>query len=368
MGWLPSGIASVAIPLAVFTLGVPAAAAQNGPASGRLTLTVTEVWAADGYSRIERVSDVRGVAETPLGTVWVASAAEILAVDPSDPSGARDVMIAEGKGDGPGELHSAHSMAITPDGHVAVHDLGRDAIEIYSAAGEPLQRVQLPFSVYWPKGFAVLASGDFALSGGVPWIQAGVHHFSAAGKHLGSWADAAQVEDWLARVVGTGGALHALPDGSLLYSNGAPHAVVRYEIPPVGADGDEPSGRIVSQMPDLLEAPGDAVLVKGVNEEGVSYTSFAAGYPQSHAVFGLGDGRVLNVIRRRGEDGDRETLWQLFERSPESSGAATHALVAERVVDVSYRLWFLCDNGDVLASRSDAMGVDTIVRLRLTVS
>ena len=365
MGRLRSGIASVAIPLAGFALGIPAAAAQNDPASGRLTLTVTEVWAADGYSRIERVSDVRGVAETPLGTVWITSGSEILAVDPSDPSGAGDVMIAEGEGDGPGELESAHSMAITLDGHVAVHDLGRDAIEIYSAAGEPLQRIQLPFSVTWTKGFAVLASGDFALSGGVPWIQAGVHHFSAAGEHLGSWAEAAQVEDWQARVVGTGGSLHALPDGSLLYSNSAPHAVVRYEIPP--ADDGEPAGRIVSEMPDLLEAPGDAVLVKGVNEEGVPYTSFAPGYPQSHAVFGLGDGRVLNVIRRQGEDGDRETLWQLFEPRPESSDAATHALVAERIVDVSYRLWFLCDNGDILASRSDALWVDTVVRLRLTV-
>lgn len=367
MGRLWSGIALVAIPLAGFALGVPAAAAQNGPESGRSTLTVTEVWAADGYSRIERVSDIDGVAETPLGTVWISSSSEILAVDPSDPSGAGDVMVAEGKGDGPGELKGADRIAITPDGHVAVHDIGRDAIEIYSAAGEPLRRVQLPFSVYWTKGFAVLGSGDFALSGGVPWIQAGVHHFNAAGEHLGSWADAAQVEDWLARVVGTGGALHALPDGSLLYSNGAPHAVVRYETPSTGADGGEPSGRTVSEMPELLEAPGDAVLVKGVDEEGVSYTSFRPGYPQSHAVFGLGDGRVLNVIRRQGEGGDRETLWQLFEPRSKSSDGATHALVAERIVDVSYRLWFLCDNGDILASRSDALGVDTVVRLRLTV-
>lgn len=365
MGRMWSGIASVAIPLAGFALGVPAAAAQNGPESGRSKLTVTEVWAADGYSRIERVSDVRGIAETPLGTVWISSGSEILAVDPSDPSGARDVMIAEGKGDGPGELQSAHMMAITPDGHVAVHDLGRDAIEIYSAAGGPLRRAQMPFSVTWTKGFAVLASGDFVLSGGVPWIQAGVHHFSPAGEHLGSWADAAQVEDWQARVVGTGGPLHALPDGSLLYSNGAPHAVVRYEIP--SADGGEPAGRIVSEMPELLEAPGDAVLVKGVNEKGVSYTSFAPWYPQSHAVFGLGGGRVLNVIRRPREGDGIETVWQLFEPRSEGSGAETHALVAERIVDVSYRLWFLCDNGDVLASRSDGFGVDTVVRLRLTV-
>lgn len=361
MGRISSGIASAAVPLTVFAFGVPAAAAQDDIADlGRLT--VTEVWAADGHTRLERLQDVSGVAETPLGTVWVTSYSEIFAMDPSDPSGARDVMVTEGRGDGPGELLGTDRIAITPDGHVAIHDLGRDAIEIYSADGEPLQRVQLPFTVQWPKGFAVLASGDFVLSGGVPWIEAGIHHFGRTGEHLGSWAAAAQSEDWQARVVGTGGALHALPDGSLLYSNGAPHAVVRYEIPP--AAGGEPAGRTVSAMPDLLEAPGDAVLVKGVNDEGVPYTSFYVWYPQSHAVFGLDDGRVLNVIRRRGEGGGAETMWQLFEPGP----AGADALVAEGIVDVSYRLWFLCGNGDILASRTDAMGVDTVVRLRMTIA
>lgn len=362
MGRLASGIAFVAVPLTVFTLGVPAVAAQDVAAPGRLT--VTEVWTADGHTRLERLQDVSGVAETPLGTVWVTSYSEILAVDPSDPSGVRDIMVAQGKGDGPGELLSADRVAIMPGGDVAVHDLGRDAIEIYSASGEPLGRLQLPFSVTWPKGFAALASGDFVLSGGVPWIEAGIHHFSRTGQHLGSWATAAQSEDWLARVVGTGGALHASPDGSLLYSNGAPHAVVRYEIPQAG--GGEPAGRTVSEMPDLLEAPGDAVLVKGVNEEGVRTTSFYSWYPQSHAVFGLDDGRVLNVIRRPAEGGGLETMWQLFEPGLEGSSAGTHALVAEGIVNVSYRLWFLCGNGDILASRSDAMGVHTVVRLRMT--
>ncbi|WP_423928880.1 hypothetical protein [Candidatus Palauibacter sp.] len=295
-------------------------------------MTVTEVWVADGHTRLERLADVSGVAETPLGTVWIASSTEILAVDPSDPSGARDVMVTERKGDGPGELLGAERIAITPDGDVAVHDLGRGAIEIYSAVGEPLRRVPLPFSVTWTKGFAVLASGDFVLSGGVPWIEAGLHHFSAAGEHLGSWADAAQAEEWLARVVGTGGALHALTDGSLLYSSGAPHSVVRYEPPPTG--GGEPVGRTVSEMPALLEAPGDAVLVKGVDEEGVRYTSFDIWYPQSHAVFGLDGGRVLNVIRRRDGGGDLETVRQLFEPNHEGPDAGTHALAAKGIVKV----------------------------------
>ena len=364
MGRLLSGIATVAIPLAAFTLGVPALAAQTVSDLGRLA--VTEVWEIDGHTRLERLSDVSGVAETSLGTVWIAGYSEVLAVDPRDPSGASDVMVAEGKGDGPGELLGADRIAITPDGHIAVHDLGRDAIEIYSAAGKPLRRVQLPFSVQWPKGFSVLASGDFVLSGGVPWIEAAIHRFNPAGKHLGSWADAAVSEEWMARVVGTGGATHASPDGSLVYSNGAPHSIVRYESPPIGDDG-EPVGRTISEMPELLGAPGDAVLVKGVDEEGVQYTSFNVWYPQSHAVFALDGGRVLNVIRRRDGDGDLETVWQLFEPRHEARHAGTHALVAQGIVSVPYRLWFLCGNGEILATRMDDLGVQTVVRLRMNV-
>lgn len=355
-----SGIATVAIPLAVLTLGVPTLAAQTVADLGRLT--VAEVWAVDGHTRLERLSDVSGVAETPLGTVWIAGFTEVLAVDPTDPSGASDVMVAEGKGDGPGELLGADRIAITPDGHIAIHDLGRDAIEIYSAVGKPLRRVQLPFSVQWPKGFSVLASGDFVLSGGVPWIEAAIHRFNSAGKHLGSWADAAVAEEWMARVVGTGGATHASQDGSLLYSSGAPHSIVRYEFPPTG-DG-EPVDRAISEMPEMLEAPGDAVLVEGVDDEGVQYTSFKVWYPQSHAVFALDGGGVVNVIRRKGQDGALETVWQLFEPKPD---AGTHALVDEAIVSVPYRLWFLCGNGDILASRMDDLGVQTVVRLRMNV-
>jgi len=147
---------SLAAPGPVEVQSVAPASTQQRTILGKLT--VAEVWVADGHTRLERIGDVSGVAETPLGTVWITNYSEILAVDPSDPSGASDVMITQREGDGPGELKSAHRIAITPDGNVAVHDSGRDAIEVYSDAGKPLRRVQLPFSVQWVKGFAILAS------------------------------------------------------------------------------------------------------------------------------------------------------------------------------------------------------------------
>ena len=350
---LLGGVGSAAISLTIFNpVGVVAQDER---------LTVAEVWVAEGHERLELVSDVTGVLETPRGTVWIASSTGILAVDPSDPSGNSDIMIAETGGEGPGELQSPHRMAITPSGDVAVHDLGRDAIEVYSAAGEPIRRIRLPFSVGWVKGFAALASGGFALSGGIPWLQSGIHHFSSTGKHLQSWGDAAQAEEWLARVVGTGGPLHALKDGSLLYSRGAPHGIFRYDVPPNG--DSEPVARTVSELQGLLEAPGDDVLVKGVNDDGVPTTSFAIWYPQSHGVFALKGGRVLNVIRRRVGD-DLATIWQLFDQAADG----TYATIAEEQVNAPYRVWFLCENGDILASRRDALGVHSVVRLRLTMS
>lgn len=329
-------------------------------AAGRLS--VTEVWVADGYTRLEGLTRVAGAAESRLGTVWITSArpARLLVVDPSG-DGGHDFIAAK-DGDGPGELAGPNRLAVMPDGNVAVYDLRRKAVEIFSPDGKPVRRVRLPLNVSWPKGFAALASGGFALSGGVMGNDFAIHQFDESGRYVRSWSEATEAEEWMARLVGTGGALHALPDGSLLYSRGAPHEIVRYDIPSAG--GGEPRGHTIAAVEDLLDAPGDDVLIHGT-EDGIPFTTFDVWYPQSRAVFGLEDGRVLNVITR--SDGDQpRTIWQLFE-SGQLSGTGGGPLVVETQTDGRiYEPWFLCSNGDILASRRDPVGVTTIVRLRLT--
>jgi len=114
------------------------------------------------------------------------------------------------------------------------------------------------------------------------------------------WGEGMKSDSWEARPVGTGGALDALPDGSVLYSRGAPHEISRYEISPDG----EVLGHPVAAMEGLLSDLDDGdVLVRGTDPDWGAYTTFNIWYPQSRAVFGLSDGRILNVITR--SDGDQ---------------------------------------------------------------
>ena len=65
-----------------------------------------------------------------------------------------------GEGTGHGEVLSTTIIAIDPDGNVAVYDLARSSIELYSPTGEPVRRIQLPLRVTWVKGFVILPSGE----------------------------------------------------------------------------------------------------------------------------------------------------------------------------------------------------------------
>ena len=317
-------------------------------------MAVTEVWVADGHTRLDGLTRVTGVAESPLGKVWITSArpARLLVVDPS--TGGESDYIAARDGDGPGELKGPARLDVMPDGNMAVYDLSRSAVEIYSAAGEPVRRVMLPIAVSWPKGFAALPSGGFAISGGVVGNDFAIHQFGESGRYIRSWGAAMKAEAWEAKPVGTGGALDVRPDGSLLYSRGTPHEIVQFEVQSVG-DG-EPSRHVVAAMDGFLEEPGDAVLIHGT-EDGIPFTTFDIWYPQSRAVFQLEGGRVLNVVTRS-DGGTPRTIWQLFE-------ANGGTLIETQTKGHMYEPWFLCANGDILATRRDALDVASVVRLRL---
>ena len=318
-------------------------------------LTVTEVWVADGHTRLEGLTRVTGVAESPLGKVWIASArpARLLIVDPS--TGGEDDLIAARDGDGPGELRGPTRLDIMTDGNMAVYDLSRGAVEIYTSDGKPVRRLMLPIAVTWPKGFAALASGGFVLSGGVIGNDFAIHQFEESGRYIRSWGAAMDAEAWEARPVGTGGFLDALADGSLLYSRGAPHEIVQFEVSAASHEG-EPPRRNIAALEGLLEEPGDAVLIHGT-EDGIPFTTFDVWYPQSRAVFRLEDGRILNVVTRT-DKGPPRTIWQLFE----PTGGVP---IETQTVGHLYEPWFLCANGDILATRRDALDVASVVRLRL---
>ena len=257
--------------------GIPIVAAQERDLSHQLT--VTEVWDYDGSTELGGFSYVDGLGEAGNGTIWVSDASpgwgRVVLYNPMTD----EATVVGRPGEGPGEVLSTTIIAIDPDGNIAMYDIARSSIELYSPTGEPVRRIRLPHRVTWVKGFDVLPSGDFVLSGGVVGVNSAIHQFSREGRFLRSWGESAQADDWEARIVGTGGALHALPDGSLLYSQGAPHRIAHYLPTDEGWSEYQ-----IAAFPDLIDAPRDAVIVEGV-EDGVPYRTFHVTYPQSRGVF-----------------------------------------------------------------------------------
>ena len=116
----------------------------------------------------------------------------------------------------------------------------------------------------------------------------------------------------------------------------------------------------IAAIPDLLDAPGDAVIVEGV-EDGVPYTTYYVTYPQSRGVFQIGEGLILNVIVAA-DDG--QSIWQLFD--PSRTTADGHSTLIAETRTRAYDPWFKSHNGDILAVRKNLdTDVPTVVRLRL---
>ena len=334
--------------------GMPIVSAQERVLSHQLT--VTEVWDYAGSTELGGFSYIDGLGEAGNGTIWISDASpgsgRVVLFNPLTD----EATVVGRPGEGPGEVLSTTIIAIDPDGNIAVYDIARSSVELYSPTGEPVRRIRLPLRVEWVKGFVILPSGDFVLSGGVVGVNSAIHQFSREGRFLRSWGEAAQADKyWEASLVGTGGALHALPDGSLLYSQGAPHRITHYVPTDEGWSENH-----IAAVPDLLDAPGDAVIVEGV-EDGVPYLTFYVTYPQSRGVFQTGEGLILNVIVAA-DDG--QSIWQLFD--PDRTTADGHSTLIAETRTQAYEPWFKGHNGDILAVRKNLdTDVPTVVRLRL---
>jgi len=327
-------------------------------------LVLTEAWRVHGATLHDGLTSVAGLAEAEPGAIWVSDMAagrgRVLRFDQSQET---DVRVVAGYGEGPGEVWGPGRLGVATDGSVAVYDIGRGGVEVYAPSGEPLRRVRFPVRVTWVKGFDVLPAGGFVISGSVPGIDAAIHYFGREGRLLRSWGHQAPADNWRAGLIATGGAVSGIPDGSVLYSQGAPHWIARYEIPSGGAGDDDLREHPVAALEGLLDAPGDAVIVETV-EDGVPIRSFDVSYPQSRAVWMVEGGLVLNIVVLK-DNG--ESTWQLFDQS-EGPAEGDTRLVAETRVSEPYSPWFRCQNGDILASLTDPeTDVPIIVRLELAI-
>jgi len=366
----PTRLASVISVVVGFTCAPSLGAQVKPPAE----LKLHEVWSTEGKVVADGLTTITGLAEAADSRIWILDAwptqGRILVLDPETMS----AEVVGRLGDGPGEVRFPTDIAITPNGRVAVYDLMRRGVEIYESSGEPFRRVQLRGAAAGfggIVGFAAPASGGFLVSAYSASDASAIHHFDDEGNWVRGWRERYPPRSafpgsesittvMMAQQAGTGGWVHALPNGSFLYSQFAPHEIVRFDISPAPENGWV--ARPVVSIPDLFEEPGATVVQKTTTEDGRINTRFTTTWPHSMAVFQMPNGNILNVV----DLGEEERwLWQVFDTTGTTDGTGA-VLVAEASLDREYIPQFLCENGDLLATAKDAnTDVYYAVRLRL---
>ncbi|HET7274230.1 MAG TPA: hypothetical protein VFI91_03585 [Longimicrobiaceae bacterium] len=318
------------------------------PASAQ-GISIHERWNTVGSESTVLIAYIAGMVEAPDGSIWVSEGLgnDRLIFEIS----ARGVptRVVAGSGDGPGEVANPRRMAQRPGGGIAIYDASHIAVELFDASGEFERRVRLSERVTNQKGFAVLPSGDFVLSGGVRTNPYALHQFDPDGQLVAEWREIPDTKNPRAAVMTAGGPVVAVADGSILFSRAAPHEIVRYSDSGIKAD-------VVATNPDLLEPIGDDFIHE--TGSGASlHRTFSWNFPQSRGIFKLPDGNVLNVVWFL-DDGI--SLWQVY--TPQGD------LVASQRIARAYEPWALARNGDIIASyRDPTTGVHHAVRLTLEV-
>jgi hypothetical protein len=232
---------------------------------------------------------------------------------------------------------------------LAVLDVSQVAVQVFNPAGRFVERITLSARVHNPKGFAALRSGQFLVSGGISRNGYALHLFGADGKLITSWHPIPQTRDPWAGVMVAGGPVYEMKDGSILFSQAAPHAIIRF-----GRLGGQP--QVLGSDPALLRPIGDDfILTTGSGQQ--RQRRFKWFFPQSKAVIELPNGNILNVVWLH----DRGTsVWEIYT-------PAGRRLVRQQIAR-PYEVWSLAGNGEILASYRDS---DTdehrVVRLRLHV-
>lgn len=322
-----------------------AGAAFGQAAATGHTVVLAERWATKGDARLGEFASITGMIEVAPDTVWVSDArtSRVIAVS----GGGRRSWVVARDGRGPGEVVAPGFLARTPEGEIAVYN--RESIEVFAPDGRYVRRVRMPIAIDNVKGFTVLPSGEFVLSGGSMGRGQSVHRLSADGRLLNSWDRIPSTQNPRAGVMVAGGPLQALPDGTILFSRAAPHELLVYR----------PDGTLVRRVasdPDLLTGIGDDFIVETV-ERGQWVRSFRWLFPQSRAVLRLRGDTVVNVVDFR-EQG--RSVWEIYTLS----GRPIARTVARR----SYVSWAITSDGSTLVSYVDPETDEPVAAaLRLTV-
>ncbi len=311
-------------------------------------LRISQKWSTTGDPRVVEFGYINGMAEAGDGTIWLSDNMNRLLVT-LDATGQR-VRIVARKGDGPGEVRAPAQIAPMQSGDIAVYDLVHNSAEIFGHDSRFIRRVRFEDKVMNPKGFAVLPSGSFIISGGSVGGTHAIYHFSTDGRLRGSWHRFPETSDPRAGMMVAGGPVSIMRNGSLIFSQAAPHQIVVYS-----ASGGR--SRVLASDKRLVEPMGDNFFLRQKRRDGELVRTPQWFFPQSRGVFELPNGNILNVVWFL-EEG--RSLWQLYSR--------TGKLITQSNVGRAYEPWMLTRNGDILASyRDPATGEHVATRLSLQI-
>lgn len=307
-------------------------------------LTVRELWTTLGPEELP-FSYVGGLTEGPDGGVFIADTRGVALYRFEPSSESFDVF--ERKGNGPGGLMTPTLLSATPEGRVALYDIGRRAILHYDGALRPIDTIHLPTTITNPKGFAYLDDGTFVIAGGSMGGAAfadevaDVHRFSFDGRLMDSYLPTSVGEFRSAVLHTAGGALSSLPAGGFLYSKSAPHQIVRFDA--------DMNARVLAADEDVLEP----IIERFTTEElvdGQRVRRHRWFYDQSRAVHLLTDGKVLNIITREYRN---DSVWEVWDGSGDLE-------VRERIRR-PYRPFGKTAAGDILATYAHPESTNPVV-------
>lgn len=270
---------------------------------------VEELWSTMGPTRA-LFSHIGGAAAGLDGSIVIAdtNGGTIYRYTPR----VKRFSIFDRQGQGPAELQTPVLVALTPDGNAAVYDVGRRAVLLFditesSMALRPKTHVLMSERITNPKGFAYLQDGTFVLSGGRLIALRGtgdvyaLHHFSADGDLIESAFRLPDFEDRAALIQSAGGPVTSLSDGGFLYSNSAPHHILRFD------HGFRPHPIAADET--FLGPVIDTFRVELTLEDGREAQTYRWFHDQSRGVFPMDEERVLNIITRA-DQGD--SVWEIW--------------------------------------------------------
>jgi hypothetical protein len=296
-------------------------------------LDVVDVWSTSRRSSGAEFSTIQGMAISVRGEVWAvdgrAGDIEIL----FDTGRPRKAVRFDGFGGVP-EFTPLH-VARYADRMVVLDT--RNAIHILDADGYYLGTTPLRTMVLNPKGFAGLPDGSFLVTGGSVDSDRSIFRFDSTGQLEVAWHSiprAANPESNRAfsnaRMV-AGGPIGVARDGSILYSEAAPHRILRFGIP-------DTIGNLLAADEALLPPiVNDFDAARQIDGETVWLPRWD--FPRSTGVFEMPDGRVVNVITLPEE---RVSIWEVYE--PDGT------LVARRDVYRMFRAWAIDTDGAIAVS------------------